>query len=378
MNFMGQQSSSPPAERGTRQLRGLIEAAPDGIVVVDHQGRIVHVNSQTERLFGYSREELNGMSHDELVPQRFRGTHPLHREAYGRDPVVRPMVAASSSVFGLRKDGTEFPAEISLSPLETGAGSLFIAFIRDATESRALREREKAAREEAEKATRMRDEFLAIVAHDLRNPLNGIHLRTSLLLRKWVPGAGEELKEELEQIRSLARRMNALTEDLLDLVAIDAGHLRIDRSAHDPAKIVRDAVEWARPACAEKQLSITAAAPAGAPLVFCDVNRVQQVLGNLLANAIKFTPAGGAIAVDATPIDREVRFSVSDNGPGISVAAREHVFDRYWRGGEGNLAGGVGLGLFIAKGIVESHGGRIWLEGEVAKGSTFCFTLPVA
>lgn len=375
---MGKQSSSPPQEKGTRQLRGLIEAAPDGIVVIDREGRIVQVNVQTEKLFGYSREELVGLNHDDLVPSRFRAAHPHYRAQYRQNPMVRAMGAPTSAVFGLRKDGTEFPAEISLSSLETSEGTLYVAFIRDASETRALREREKSAREEAERAVKTRDEFLAIVAHDLRNPLNGIHLRTSLLLRKSDEIAGGELREQLGQIKTLARRMNALIADLLDVVAIDTGHLRIERSPHDPAKIVEVAIDSAAPACSEKRLVLTVVAREGCPPVSCDLNRVLQVLGNLLTNAIKFTPEGGTIAVEVTPLEREVRFSVADSGPGISDGGREHVFDRYWRGGEGNVAGGVGLGLFIAKGIVEGHGGRIWFESESGEGSRFFFTLQVA
>ena len=375
---MGKQSSSPPQEKGTRQLRGLIEAAPDGIVVIDREGRIVQVNAQTEKLFGYSREELVGLDHDHLVPSRFRAAHPLHRAQYRQRPVVRTMGAPTSAVFGLRKDGTEFPVEISLSPLEASDGTLYVAFVRDATESRAARQSEKNAREEAERAVKMRDEFLAIVAHDLRNPLNGIHLRTSLLLRKSDEVAGGELREHLGQIKALARRMNALIADLLDVVAIDTGHLRIERNPHGPAKIVQGAIDSVGPACTEKRLVLTVVAPEGCPPVSCDLNRVLQVLGNLLTNAIKFAPEGGTIAVEVTPLEREVCFSVADSGPGISYGGREHIFERYWRGGEGNVAGGVGLGLFIAKGIVEGHGGRIWLESESGRGSKFLFTLHVA
>ncbi|HXN33770.1 MAG TPA: PAS domain-containing sensor histidine kinase [Polyangiaceae bacterium] len=376
---MGKQSSSPPtAGTGTRQLRGLIEAAPDGIVVVDREGRVVHANAQMEKLFGYPREELVGLSHDTLVPPRFRNAHSSHRVRYGQDPVVRPMGVPAGAVFGLRKDGTEFPAEISLSPLETSDGTLFVAFIRDASESVALRQRERAAREEAERAARLRDEFLAMVAHDLRNPLNGINLRTSLLLRKSAVAADDELREQLEQIKSLVRRMNALIKDLLDMAAIDSGQLRIVRDGHEPARIVRGAVDAVAPLCGEKRLLIATSVPDGGPPVFCDLDRVQQALGNLLSNAIKFSPEGGTIVVEAARLGREVRFSVADSGPGIADGAREHVFDRYWRGGERDVAGGVGLGLFITKGIVESHGGRIWVESDPGRGSTFFFTLQAA
>jgi PAS domain S-box-containing protein len=364
--------------RGTPRLRGLLEAAPDGIIVVDRAGRVVHANFQMEKLFGYRSDELVGMIHDLLVPERFRGAHAFHRARYAEAPAPRPMGVATSAVSAMRKDGSEFPAEISLSPLETEEGMVFVAFVRDASERVALLQREKATREEAERAAKMRDEFLAIVAHDLRNPLNVINLRSSILLRKST--TADDVKEQLEQIKRLAGRMNDLIGDLLDVAAIDAGHLRIERGLYDVATIVNGALEAVGPLCTEKRLSVTAAAPQSGPRVSCDVNRVQQVLQNLLANAIKFTPEGGTIGIDVAYFDREVRFSVVDGGPGIPDDVREHVFERYWRGGgaERDSNGGVGLGLFIAKGIVESHEGRIWFESDAGKGSTFHFTLQVS
>ncbi|MGO8997420.1 MAG: sensor histidine kinase [Polyangiaceae bacterium] len=221
----------------------------------------------------------------------------------------------------------------------------------------------------------MRDEFLAIVGHDLGNPLNAIGLWARVLRNTTCTGTdGAEVSRMGSNIEREVRRMSFLLRDLGDVASIDSGRVSIRRQEGDAHALVADIVEAYAPLCADKQLSITSRAPV-LP-VSCDPNRVQQVLGNLVANAIKFTPSGGAITIEATPAGEEVRFSVADTGPGIPAEAREHIFERYWRGEQRDLTKGVGLGLYIAKGIVQGHGGRIWVESTVGHGSTFIFTLP--
>ncbi len=240
-----------------------------------------------------------------------------------------------------------------------------------------LREEAIMARQLAERATRMRDEFLSIVAHDLANPMNTIGLSASNLLHLPLQGAeGVAVRKGAALIQKAARRMALLLHDLGDVASIDSGRLKIEHVEGNAETIVADAIEAYAPLCVEKGLSITGTAPE--LRIPCDRNRVGQVLGNLVANAIKFTPNGGTIAIEAVPLAREVRFSVADSGPGIPEEAREHIFERYWRGKDSDLTVGVGLGLFIAKGIVVSHGGTIWVESTVGRGSTFYFTLPVA
>jgi signal transduction histidine kinase/PAS domain-containing protein len=233
------------------------------------------------------------------------------------------------------------------------------------------------ARELAERATRMRDEFLAIVAHDLGNPMSTIGIWAALVLRAPLAGAeGETVRRGVSVIQKAVRRVALLLHDLGDVASIDSGRLKIEHLEGNAETIVADVLEAYAPLCVEKALTITGKAPA-LP-ISCDRNRIGQVLGNLVANAIKFTPNGGTIIIEAVTLEGEARFSVEDTGPGIPEEAREHVFERYWRGQDSDYTKGVGLGLFISKGIIASHGGKIWVESTVGHGSKFYFTLPIA
>jgi signal transduction histidine kinase len=223
----------------------------------------------------------------------------------------------------------------------------------------------------------MRDEFLAIVAHDLGNPLNTIGLWATVIRQAARDDADDKTaRDGAEKIKAAVKRMATLLRDLGDVMSMEAGHLRILNKECDVETLVAEIVALLEPLCAEKKLSIRATASA-LPLA-CDGSRVQQVLGNLIGNAIKFTPEGGSITVEAVPSAREVRFCVEDTGPGIAEEARLRIFERYWRGKERDFTKGVGLGLFISKRIVEAHGGKIWVESAAGGGSRFCFTIPLA
>jgi signal transduction histidine kinase len=211
--------------------------------------------------------------------------------------------------------------------------------------------------------------------------LNAIGLWASIVMKAAPAGAeGESTRHGASKINDGVRRMNALLHDLLDVASIDAGHLRIVTLERDAAAIVNDAIHLLAPLAAEKGLRIVIDTPdAGAgQRVSCDMDRIQQVLGNLIGNAIKFTPRDGAITVRIEPGEQDVRFSVADTGPGIPADACAHVFDRFWRGNQRDLTKGVGLGLFIARGIVEAHGGKLWVARPLGHGATFHFTLPLA
>ena len=234
-----------------------------------------------------------------------------------------------------------------------------------------------AARVLAERATNMRDEFLAIVAHDLGNPINIVGLWARIILDGAPSGPeGETARSGAGNIRDAARQMNMLLHDLRDVASLDAGHLAIRKQEGDVETLVTETVDSLAPLCLAQELSISGTAPS--LRLSCDPNRVQQVLGNLVANAIKFTPKGGRISVEAVACGQEIRFSVADTGTGIPEQARARVFERYWQGKARTSTASVGLGLFISKGLVDAHGGRIWVESAVGGGSMFCFTIPLA
>jgi signal transduction histidine kinase len=231
--------------------------------------------------------------------------------------------------------------------------------------------------EQSQRATRARDEMLAVVAHDLRNPLSAVLLSLDILLRAFAGDDRRKSARQLATIQRAANQMKRLISDLLDTASIEAGRLAIEQRPIAPAPLISQAVESLQPLAASKSLDLRLDLGAELPAVFADAARLQQVIANLLGNAIKFTPAGGTIAVRARPSGDAVVFSVSDTGAGIDEEELPHLFDRYWQARR-TARLGTGLGLFIVKGIVEAHGGRLDVESKVAEGSTFSFSLPLA
>ena len=231
--------------------------------------------------------------------------------------------------------------------------------------------------DEAQMATRARDDMLAIVAHDLRNPLNTIYM-SSQFLEEIV--SESERPTELKQVaivKRAAERMNSLIQDLLEVKRIEGGQLTVERRETDAASVIGEALDILRPIAAVSSLSLEADIASDTPRICVDPPRIQQVLSNLVGNAIKFTPAGGHIWLRARPGKGEASFIVADTGPGIAPDALPHIFGRFWQGKRSDRRG-IGLGLTIAKGIVEAHGGRIWVESQLGAGSSFYFTVPIA
>jgi signal transduction histidine kinase len=230
--------------------------------------------------------------------------------------------------------------------------------------------------EDAEAATRTKDEVLALVSHDLRNPLNLVLTNASLLLES---DAGLEPREEqlLRMIHRATGQMNRLIQDLLDISRIEAGHFSIETSPEPVEPMVREACSVHEHAARSKHIQLSCTFENGLPRVNADHGRVLQVFGNVIGNALKFTPDGGQVRVRAERNGDVVQFSVSDTGPGIDDVDIPHVFDRFWQA-QRSPDGGAGLGLAISRGIVTTHGGEMWAESGAAVGSTFFFTLPVA
>jgi signal transduction histidine kinase len=227
----------------------------------------------------------------------------------------------------------------------------------------------------ARSATRARDEMLGVVSHDLRNPIHTVHMSASFLLDV-LPE--EERKMERTQaaiIRRAAERANRLIQDLLDISHIESGRLALDREPHDAASIAREAVEQAEMAAAERGIALECGEMEPGVRVSVDRDRVLQALGNLIGNALKFTPRGGRVTVAARRADDGVHLSVADTGPGISAAQVPRLFDRYWQANTADRRG-VGLGLSIVKGIAEAHGGEVRVETEEGAGTTFTLVLP--
>ncbi len=234
--------------------------------------------------------------------------------------------------------------------------------------------------QEAQAAVRSRDNVMAIVSHDLRNPLNAIALNLSLLTRPWSDdreGDRRRGRSQLESIKRSVQRLGRITEDLLAASTIQAGHFAVRAAPECLEVLLADLIQALEPMAAEQGTTLEAAFAEGLPPVLCDRDRVLQVFGNLCGNALHVTPRGGFIRVSAKREGKVVCFRVSDTGPGLPPAQLVSVFDRYWQAEPGSSSG-VGLGLYIVKGIVEAHGGRVWAESPAGEGASFYFTLPVA
>ncbi len=228
--------------------------------------------------------------------------------------------------------------------------------------------------EETRRAVRVRDEIVAVVSHDLRNPLNALVLAASTAERK-LPDVGS-LRASLAVIRRSADRMTHLIGDLLDVTRMESGKLVLERARHPSAQLVDDVLQAQRAFVESRSIALHAEVADGLPAILADRERLFQVFANLLGNAVKFTPPGGSITVRAAPSGERVRFTVADTGGGIPAEHLPHVFDRFWQDRR-TASQGTGLGLSIVKGIVEAHRGELWVESVVGQGSAFSFTLPV-
>jgi signal transduction histidine kinase len=227
---------------------------------------------------------------------------------------------------------------------------------------------------EAQLVIDAREEILRIVAHDLRSPLNTISMATGLLLD--MPASEADRAKRLKIIQRSGEAMNRLIQDLLSVTTIEAGRLSIDPRKLDVGDLLHEATEMLEPAAREKSITLVADTPVGIPAIRGDQGRVLQVFSNLVSNAIKFTPAAGSITLSAELVDGRVQCSVRDTGPGIPPEQLPNVFGKFWQARRGDRRG-VGLGLAIARGIVEAHGGTIGVKSEVGRGSVFSFSLPI-
>ncbi len=478
------------------RYRGLLETAPDPVVIIDSAGHIRFVNAQAEHVLGYRSEELLGQEVEVLIPQRYRETHRRYRERFVAMPEVRKM-GRGLTLYARRKDGSELPVDISLSPFSSPEGLTVTTIIRDVTEREENLARVQAARAEAERertllealldsapvgilfverATervrcnsvletmlgqtlepdsgrrqylhslrhldgqamrvdelpstraleghevraeeylvcraeqrlpvlasaapvrgedgevrgaivtiqdistrreleRLREEYVGLISHDLRTPLQNISLRAQLLLRVLRQKQLAEESASAEALLRNARRMSEMVEELLEGSRLEAGQVELHREPLDLVRFLEEVLERAMPPDARARLRLEGGATV--PEVPADPFRLERVVVNLLTNALKYSESGTPVVLRLEREGGQVKVSVRDHGQGLRPEEAERLFTKYYRTQEGQRAKGVGLGLYISRLIVEAHGGHIQVESRPGEGSTFTFTLPL-
>jgi PAS domain S-box-containing protein len=377
------------------RFRKLLEAAPDAILEVNPDGRIMLLNEAAERMFGYSRGELLGSNVENLVPAAMRGGHAQHRASYASHPKTRPM-GTGLELQGQRKDGSLFPVEISLSPNWIEGSLHVIASVRDITERKHVEGRIQALREqytaeltakneqlearnqEVERANRLKNEFLASMSHELRTPLHTIIGFSELLTEQLEGPLNPKQHRFVGHILQDARHLLELINEILDISKIESGRVELKREEFDFGQCIDEVLAGIQQHAAAKNIRLENRNSFHANL-YADRVRIKEVFYNLLNNAVKFTPEGGRVWVESTADSKQLQVLVCDTGIGIAKNEQSAIFDKFYQiqNAMGHAREGTGLGLAITKHLVEIHQGSISLESRPGQGSKFKVTFPL-
>ena len=352
-------------------VRSCLDFAPDAMVIIDSSGQIHFANRQVSEMFGYPAADLVGGSIETLVPERLRGLHAEHRGEYNRNVRNRPM-RSGLELLGMRHDGTEFPVEISLRPLEQGGEIMVAASIRDVTERKREEQSLKDARHDAERANRAKSGLLAMVSHDLRQPLQTLALLNGAL-RRMI--RDEECLAVLREGELAVDAMSGLVSTLLDVRRLESGAFKPEITDFEIAPLFEQLRHDFSATVADKGLRLSIDAPTAC--AHSDVTLVTQILRNLLSNAIKYTQQG-SVELRCESRARKLRFTVNDTGIGIAPDQLGLIFDDFFQiaGSPDGSDQGHGLGLTIVQRAAKLLGTEVTVESEVGKGSRFSFELP--
>ncbi|AMO71135.1 ATP-binding protein [Sphingorhabdus sp. M41] len=360
------------------RLSGILAASPDALIVVETSGLISFASNRLQDIFGYDPKEIIGKPIETLMPKRFRNGHSGHLRQFLSAPQAREM-GAGLQLFATRKDGSEFPVEISLNPETEGEDLSVVAAIRDISERAAVMESLRQATNKA-KMAELKSEFLANMSHELRTPMNGVIGFTDLLL---TSDLNEEQKYHLQLIAESGSSMLVLLNSILDLAKIESGKLKADNAPFDIQEAIGSSSRLMRVAAEQKGLALNLKIDKDVPqYILGDEYRTKQVLTNIVGNAIKFTSSGWvsiSVSVTGAPEARKIEITITDTGIGIARERQKEIFDEFVQADSSIVRrfGGSGLGLTISQRLLEVLGGGISCESEPGKGTSFVVTLPL-
>ena len=367
-------TSSRSLEDREQRLRALISTAVDGVIIIDAAGTVQEYNPACERLFGYRADEIVGRNVKVLMPSPYREEHDQYLLRY-RTTGVKTIISIGREVEGQRKDGTTFPMELSVGEARPGGRQVFVGIIRDITARKAAEQSLRAAKEEAESASRAKSLFLANMSHEIRTPMNAVLGYTQLI--ETDPELPEKYRRSLKAICAAGNHLIGLIDEILDLSKIEAGAMELNLRDFDLGDLSEDISAMFRMRCEQKGLEWRLDCRIQDRAVRGDDRKLRQVLINLLGNAVKFTERG-LIHLEVSQRGQHYAFSVEDTGPGISEAARERIFEPFQQAEEGDAKGGTGLGLAITKRQIELMGGTLVLDSTPGEGSRFSFALSLS
>jgi len=355
----------PPQTFADEKFRLAVDASPCGMVMTDAAGMIILANTEAERLFGYPPDELIGRTMLMLVPQRLHRDYLRHHTMFSRRPETNHF-GDGYKLFGLRRDGTEFPIEMRLNPIAARDGDFVLSVIVDISERLRI--------------DRLKDEFVSTVSHELRTPLTSISGSLGLL----AGGAAGKLPEAALRLISIAQnnslRLVRLINDILDIEKIESGQIIFNFKRVDARALVEQVIEanrgYADGFHVHAWLADAPTLPAAE--VYADPDRLAQVLTNLLSNAIKFSPPGGEVLVAVEARDDMIRIAIRDHGPGVPPEFKPRIFEKFAQADatDARQKGGTGLGLSIVRQIVARLGGQVGFEDAVGGGTVFHVELP--
>lgn len=362
----------------------IFDAALDSIISIDHDGKVIEFNPQAEKTFGYNRDNVIGRRIDELIiPRALRARH--------REALTRYVTTGTASLVGkrveltaMRRDGSEFPVELSLTSISTKTKPIFTAYIRDLTEQKQqeeIRERSRELEEQnlrIQEANRLKSDFLANMSHELRTPLNAVIGFAEVLVDGKAGPLNAEQQEYLNDILNSGQHLLKLINDVLDLTKIEAGKMELEPETFAIKTVTDEVCAIMSPIGSKRNIAITFAAPAENDAALLDILKFKQILYNLLSNAVKFSHDGGEVKLVINVSAQHLQIQVSDDGIGIKEDDLPRIFREFEQldSGAARRFSGTGLGLALTKKLIELHQGSIEVASEFGKGSTFSITLP--